>query len=412
MQRRVLILATVVVLFAAHGLKAQAINGSIYSYFGVGGIQTRSAGYNRALGFTGIAVRDDYNLSITNPAAYNAVNKPFTAIFETGASYESIKHQDDAQTATTRAGGLNNILFMFKLKPKWAWVAGVSPLTTVNYRANSSRTFGNLLTTPVTYEGSGGVNQFFIGTSYELFKGFSVGGNLSYYIGSVKRVETVTATAVTDQLSVTNETTARNVGYDVGFQYQFSIREKTKIIIGGTYDPGAKLGGLTQISVVNSNLDTLKKTDKFSQTFRLPPMYGGGLGVKNGRSTIAADVRYLNWKMAQMNDGLQYRDTWRYSVGYELRGDYSAVNYLNAIAFRAGGFVDGYQLMLQGTTFNTWGYTFGLGFPVDRFRASINVNYVYTSMGTTVNGLVHEESNRLVLDFIIRDVWGQKRKFD
>jgi hypothetical protein len=113
-----------------------------------------------------------------------------------------------------------------------------------------------------------------------------------------------------------------------------------------------------------------------------------------------------------MNDGQIYQNTWKYSFGYELRGDWAAVKYLNAISFRSGAFVQDYPAVLKGTPFKTWGYNLGISLPLENYRASININYQYIQMGTTQNGLIRETSNRIVLDFVIRDIWGIKRKLD
>src|SRR5882672_5619649 len=88
-------------------LQAQTVTGSVYSYFGVGNLQGRTSAYNRAMGYGGIALRDEYNLSAVNPAAYNSTVRPFTAFFELGANYESVSHTTDASATTSRAGGLN-----------------------------------------------------------------------------------------------------------------------------------------------------------------------------------------------------------------------------------------------------------------------------------------------------------------
>ena len=74
-------------ILTAAGANAQNVNGSVYSYFGIGPLQVRSSAYNRALAYTGVGVRDDHNISAINPAAYNAIVKPFTALFELGAYY-------------------------------------------------------------------------------------------------------------------------------------------------------------------------------------------------------------------------------------------------------------------------------------------------------------------------------------
>ena len=394
-------------ILTAAGVNAQIVNGSVYSYFGIGPLQGRSSAYNRALGYTGVGVRDDYNISAVNPAAYNAIVKPFTAMFELGANYESMKHQSIDASSSSRSGGLNGINFLFKLSSKWGMILGASPLSSISYKASSPRILGPITSpTQVAYEGSGGINQFYFGSSFEIFKNFSLGANGSYYLGTVNKTENVNPTSVTNQLIVANRATAHNVGGDVGAQYSFLVKKKTKITLGATWDPGTHLSGTQQTSIVNTNLDTLKKTDKVHSSYRMPPTYGGGLGIKSGRSTVAADVHWINWKNAIVNDGQTYQDSWKYSVGYEYRGDLTAMKYLNAISLRAGAFVQDYPVVLKNTPFKTWGYTVGISLPLDGYRASININYAFTQLGTTQAGLVRENSNRLVLDFVIRDVWG------
>lgn len=392
-------------------VNGQTINRSVYSYFGFGNLQGRTSALNRAMGFTGIAVRDNYNISAMNPAAYNSMVRPFTMAFEFGANYESVNHETNTSSSSARAGGINGLNLLFRPTPKWGIIGGASALSSMTYKATSALTFGNLNPIPVNFEGSGGINQFYLGNSYELFKNFSLGANIIYFLGTVKKQETVAATAVSDQLLVTNRSSAHNVGYDAGLQYTIPIK-KSRLVIGATFDPGAHLDGTQQIYITNPNLDTLKKTNKIPTSYRLPPTYGGGLSYVANRSTFAADVVYMDWNSANVRDYQTYQNSTKYSFGYEYRGDLTAVKYLSAISLRAGGFVQNYPLVLRGDPFNTWGYNIGISLPLDNYRASINVNYTYIELGTTNNGLVKERSSRLQLDFIVRDIWGIKRKVD
>ena len=393
-------------------LQAQSINGSVYSYYGIGNLQGRSSAYTRALGYSGVAVRDDYNINAMNPASYNSIGRPFTTLFEIGANYESTFHETTFSSSTSKSGGLNGINFLLKLSRKLGVLAGASPLSNISYSASSTTQFGALTSpTKVLYEGSGGINQFYLGASYELFKNFSVGANLSYYLGTIKKIATFSPTQVSDVLIVTNRTTAHNLGGDYGAQYSIAVK-KIKIALGANYDPGAHLSGFQQSSVVNLNLDTLKKTDKIDTRYHLPPTYGGGLSLSTRRSTFVADLHFIEWQKAVMNDvGVKYQNSLKYSFGYELRGDLSALKYLNSISFRGGFFVQDYPVVVS-TAFKAWGYTLGISLPMENYRASVNINYSFTQLGTTKGGLVREQSGKLVLDFIIRDIWGIKRKFD
>jgi hypothetical protein len=300
---------------------------------------------------------------------------------------------------------------LFKVSPRWGIGLGASPLSNISYSASSTRTFGAINTpTPVMNEGSGGINQYYIGTAFEVLKNLSLGANMSYYLGTIKKIETV-ATGLTGQLIVTDRATARNLGGDVGAQYLLSLK-KTKIIVGATWDPGTFLTGSQQTSIVNPNFDTLQKTDKVKRDFRLPPSYGGGISLKTNRSTLAVDLHLAEWKKAVLNDNQVYQNSFKYSMGYEYRGDLTSVKYLNAISLRAGAFVQDYPVLVKNTSFRTWGYTIGISLPLDNYRASMNINYSFTQLGTLQGGLVKEQSTKLVVDFVIRDIWGIKRKFD
>ncbi len=406
------IVCAATLIFAALGVNSQSINGSIYSYYGIGNLQARSSAYTRGLGYTGVGIRDDYHINALNPAAYNAIAKPFTALFEIGANYEATSHQTSDASSISKSGGLNGINFLFKVSPKWGFGVGAAPLSNISYNASSTITFGALSTpTQVINEGSGGINQFYAGSAFEVLKNLSLGANISYYLGTIKKIETVAPTGVTGQLIVANRATAHNLGGDVGAQYLLSLK-KAKIIIGATWDPGTFLSGMQQTSIVNTNFDTLKKTDKIKRDYRMPPTYGGGISLKINRSTLAADLHWADWKNAVLNDDQVYQNSFKYSLGYEYRGDLTSVKYLNAISFRAGGFVQDYPVLVKNTALTTWGYTVGISLPLDNYRASMNINYSFIQLGTLQNGLVKEQSNKIVLDFIIRDIWGIKRKFD
>ena len=52
---------------------AQSISYSPYSYYGIGILKERASALNRSLAETGIAIRDQMNLNMTNPASYTSI---------------------------------------------------------------------------------------------------------------------------------------------------------------------------------------------------------------------------------------------------------------------------------------------------------------------------------------------------
>jgi hypothetical protein len=45
-------------------------------------------------------------------------------------------------------------------------------------------------------------------------------------------------------------------------------------------------------------------------------------------------------------------------------------------------------------------------------RSSINISYSFDSFGTTQHGLILQQSQHIMFDVVIRDLWGVRRKFD
>lgn len=394
--------------------KSQNIPGSLYAVFGFGDIRERTTAYNRALGNTGIAVRDEFNISTINPASLTSINYPFTSLFEIGTSYGSTLFQTSIASNTSRSGALTEINYWFRFSRKWASIVGVSPFSNVSYDMSSTRVFGaTSLPSAVQYQGTGGFNQFYFGNAYDILKNLTLGANVSFYLGSIKRTEAVAATGVTNQFEADEILTGRGANFDLGLQYMLPIK-KTKIIFGATWDRGASMNGTQQVAIVNPiTFDTLSKTDKQVLDSHLPPKYGFGISVKRERSTFAADITYLQWKKAVFDEQEDYRNSFKYSVGYEYRGDLTSYRYLNSISFRAGTWAQQYPIAVQNTFLTTWGYTVGIALPIqNNNRSTISLNYSDTYLGTTKMDLVKEQSRKFSLDIIIRDIWGVKYKFD
>lgn len=402
-----------VFLFFAVSARGQNIPGSVYSVFGFGDIRDRSSAFTRALGNTGIAVRDDYNINIVNPAALTSVIRPLTSLFEIGTNYGRTDFNTSNASYSARYGSLVGLNYWFRLGNKWASTVGVAPYSNVSYNILSSRVFGaGYLPSPIQYQGTGGINQFYLGNAYDILKNLTIGGNVSFYLGTEKKANVVAATGVSSLFEVDEILQTRGANFDLGLQYSLSIK-KTKLIFGVTWDKGACLTGTQEIAIVNPiTFDTLRKTDRLVLPTRLPPNMGFGLGLKANRSTFAADIKYINWKKAEWDEVEQYRNGFKYSAGYDYRGEFGTYNYLKSISFRAGAWVEDYPIAVRNTYLTTWGYTIGIALPIQGPRATVGLNYSVTRLGTTKSDLVQEISRKLSLDIIVRDVWGVKQKFD
>jgi hypothetical protein len=109
--------------------------------------------------------------------------------------------------------------------------------------------WGNATSTTYTntYSGSGGVHQVYLGTGWELFKGFSLGANVSYLWGDYDRtISNAYSDSYVNTLTRDYTGTFKNYKLDFGLQYTCKLLKKDWLTVGLTYTPGHSIGGRTE----------------------------------------------------------------------------------------------------------------------------------------------------------------------
>ncbi len=166
------------------------VKNSIYSMYGIGQVIENNYGINRAMGGTGIAFQSGNSINTLNPASYLGVS-PNSFTIETGI-YGIYNRASDGNITQTN-GDINISYFLADLyiNKWWAISFGILPVSSVDYQINSSdQVNGELTTYEKTYTGSGGISQGYIGQSFKLLKGLTLGINTAYYIGDLIQTET------------------------------------------------------------------------------------------------------------------------------------------------------------------------------------------------------------------------------
>ncbi len=393
-------------------VEAQDISGSVYSVYGIGDLKWKGSALNRVMGGTGIGVRDIYNLNTTNPAAYTAIASPVSKLFEFGGYYENSTFKNSSSSTNYQAGTISSLNYWFKFSPKFAGVAGGAPLSSSSYSVTSNQAISaGASLIPVNYEGSGGFNQFYLGTCYQLLKNLSIGANASLILGSLNKKAISGANAYSGSVESNNRLFALGGNLDVGIQYFFNVNQ-SQFTFGATFKTVTPLKGIRQTMLTSLSSGSMKGSDPVSIDYTLPKQYGAGFSYMRKRIVLAADVTFQEWTKAKLENGTITKDVFRYSFGGEYKGNLETSNYLKAISWRAGFHTQDYYIIVRNTQLSSTGYTFGAGLPLNGNFATINVNYSITNFGTTTNGLVQQESNKISVDVIIRDIWGIRRKFD
>ena len=90
-------------------------------------------------------------------------------------------------------------------------------------------------------EGGGSINMLYLGVAGRLFKGFSIGANISYMFGTIYN-DTYAYTSTGSTSLLERQIDVRDFHLDFGAQYNFDIARNT-FTLGLTYSPGKKLLG-------------------------------------------------------------------------------------------------------------------------------------------------------------------------
>jgi hypothetical protein len=406
LRRSLAVIAFFVAVLSGFELSAQ-ISASPYSVYGIGLIKDRTSAINRAMGGTGIALRDPLNLSNLNPAAYTSIQLS-TQMTETGIFIETDRYRDADHSSTYASGNITNLNFWLRFNKRWAGSVGMSPFSTVHYNIQSSRLAGD--NSSVEYEGTGGVSQFYFGNSFQITKNLSIGVTGSYLHGSIDRKETITS-GLALGTQVNNQIYVNKGMLDFGLQYQFFLGESRSLTIGAVYTDKLRLNTSGRQAIYQQN-DTLASTKNNIADYTLPRKAGAGISFQAKQSTFTADVSYQEWANAKLETGLQLRNTRRGSIGYQYRGDATGDSFWGSMIFRAGGYMQEDAIVLQKTPFNDWGFTLGIGIPVSGKRNTLNLSYGFNHTGTLEKNLIQQQSQIISLDLTFRDLWGIKRRFD
>jgi len=210
----------ILVLFSA-AVSAQTSSSSPYSRYGIGDLQF--GGFTKNLGMGGISFgyRPSYNLNISNPASYSSLQ---LTTFETAVNMNQIQMKSMDKSQNTNNASLSYFAFGFPIKnKKWGAALGLLPYSNVGYTINDQQINADGDAELHTYDGSGGLNQFFIGNSYSPFKNFSIGANASYLFGVLNQERKIEYPYFTSYFDtrVNEKTSVGSLYFNFGIQWVF-----------------------------------------------------------------------------------------------------------------------------------------------------------------------------------------------
>ncbi|MFH1319879.1 MAG: hypothetical protein ABII90_04395 [Bacteroidota bacterium] len=406
---------------------------SPYSRYGIGDLQSCGFAQNMAMGGIAYGLNSPYHINLSNPASYASFELQ-SFVFATGVSSNIVKISSNDTAQNINNTSLAYLAFGFPVTKWWGCSFGLRPYSTIGYKvSDSGHEAINEIGKPVEtgkvnylYQGSGGLNQFYIGNAFKL-KNFSFGFNASYLFGPIEnmRIATFDTSNIFD-FFIDESTKIGDFYFNYGIQYSFTIdtlfnkelKDRLTITTGVRFDFLTKLNADKDIfseTYYNGIVKDTVDSSVVSGEVTLPGSFGIGIAIKKGeRWLFGVDYFQQDWSDFSFfgaNDSLT--KNMRIALGVQYIPDQASVNKFWKIAqYRVGLHYEETYLLLNGIHLKEYGIGFGVGLPLKRSNTTMNISVELGQRGTTDMNLIKEEFVKVCIGLAFNDKWFIRRKFD
>ncbi len=397
---------------------------SPYSRFGLGDLQPYGFGRSAAMGGASLASRSHYQINLSNPASYSAIDS-LTFMFEFGIDSKYSKFTNNIGSATSVDANFQYMAMKFQITNWMATSLGLLPFSDIGYAIQVNEEIDNVGAVLTKYFGAGTVSNAYIGVAVEPFENVSLGVNLNYMFGKLNKNAEVYFLDSPDFYGVQKyaDFRLRDFGLDFGAQVTLPLKNKKHIVFAAVVENKPEYTSLfsdiTQKNLSYGNTidrDTLHYSDEQRGNINMPLTLGGGISfVKEDVLEVNVDYFHQGWSNSTFfgEKPLNITDLNKFAVGAEwIPNKHSIRGYMSKIAFRAGFKYEETYLLFGDHHINDLGISFGVGLPVYRSNSTVNIAAEFGKRGTMDDGLILEKYARLNLSLNLYDLWFVKRRFD
>ena len=424
-------------LLAAFPLFCFSQENSPYSRYGIGNLVPSGNIENRGMGGISAGYSDAGTINTVNPATYS--NLIFTTL-DVGVEYDGrvIKSQNPVGTFKSNNGVISYLQVGFPLlygnkkaiknQTAWALTFGLKPISRISYKI-SANSAASLDSASTIFEGSGGVNEAFVGTALRI-KNFSIGVNSGYLFGSKDYTSTrAIYNDSSDYFYTANYATQTRFGgvfLNAGIQYAFKIKKGTlrlgaytnlKQQYNATKDDTRQTvsydadGNITKIDSVFENAGQKGKV-------QLPSTFGAGFTIEKEHVLLGADFETTNWdtyRFFDQKDPVQNSWLGKFGIQY-FPSPNGSPKYFNNVRYRAGVSFGKDYIAVDN---NLPVYTISLGgtFPLklrhsfyDNQYSFLNLSFEYGNRGNNSNN-IKENTFKVGVGFSLSDIWFRRQKY-
>lgn len=411
------ILAAIAWLLGCQGAVAQNSEISPYSRFGYGSLSDHANASQKAMGGVGLASRSGEYINFMNPASYAAIDS-VTFLFDIAATAKTLSTSETVggvkKSGKDFTGGLDYVALQFPVTRYGGMAIGLVPYSQVGYK------FGNEISNGTNeHQGSGTINELFVGLSARPFKGFTLGVNVSYMFGTLLNDTYIYSSSSTSLFERVMEIRDYNIRF--GIQYGFNVNPDNYLTVGAVYSPRKSFHGHAYGVKYDVNQDTKNDTIGYGSMkghYDMPETWGAGISWNWRKSlTVEADFTYQPWKDVKYRlvEGFdqvgsnRFDNRWKAAVGAEyqpaLRG-----SYLRRVRYRLGGYYSNDYVMVGDNSVKEYGLSLGFGLPAPSTKTMINLSVEYRHRAASPAKLVTENYFQFTLGVNVNELWFWQNK--
>ena len=409
---------------------------SPYSIFGIGDLSKEGTAYNKSMGGTGIAARNNRYINYLNPAAVTARDSlSFMADF--GLVQNNKVFTQGNITSANNTFNIYDFVMTFPIWKSSAFMVGLTPYSDVGYDFSSIETDQNIVGNVgnLTYDsyGLGSIYQAFVGAGVTFWKKLSLGAEIIYYFGNIdKNTNLVYHDASYRSLYSGSELSLNGVTGKYGIQYEHKLGGDVSMIVGATYKMGTGMKGYatnfryaSQSSVTDTlkySVDTLAKSGmRFSDELGIGISFKGGDKWSAEFDYIRSDSRGTGFDKAP---GFAATGTSKFTTtvsnsfraGFEIVPNRNDIrHYLRRCTYRGGFYYDQAYYKLDGNNVNSMGITLGFTLPIENDYRKYNGITFGIDLGQKSSArdrMIKERYAMFVISFNIHDIWFIKNQYN
>jgi hypothetical protein len=390
----------------------EAQQGSVYTRYGLGDIQSTYSARRLGMGQLGTSVSDEDFIGTLNPAGWNLLK--MTRV-EFGMAYNGLYVSDNSQKKFYAATSVTGFTMAFPVSTTYGvgMALGLIPVTSVDYQVINRTVDPNALVGDydVTYKGSGGLSKIFVGSSYRLPFGLSIGAEFDYYFGNINYSSSVVfsgSNGVTADYTKTYKPKALGMTYGLispdllkessSFFSDLRIGVSTNLIFGASVD--SLLTGASAVRIDTINFSSFD--------INIPYRINAGASVMlNKRFLVTLDYAFQPWKDFSINNikSDYLRNMMMLSTGFEYRAPREpGSSFWSRIVFRGGFSYEQTQYFINNTAINQLSVYGGCSLPLS-LGNSIDIGLQYHFRGEVANSLIKENGLKIAVGISLGDIW-------